>query len=157
MLEAGTKAPDFTLTDDKGTVVSLSQFKGKKVVVYFYPKDNTPGCTTEACAFRDVYDAMLAKGAVVIGISADSESSHEKFKEKYNLPFFLLSDPEKKVIKEFGAWGEKKLYGNSFLGIIRSTFIIDEKGMISKVFPKVTPKDHAEEVLNALKMKEQLK
>ncbi|MBN1797918.1 MAG: thioredoxin-dependent thiol peroxidase [Spirochaetales bacterium] len=150
MLTAGKKAPDFTLTDDKGTTASLSQFKGKKVVIYFYPKDNTPGCTKEACAFRDIYDVLLAKGAVVIGISADSENSHAKFKEKYDLPFFLLSDPEKKVIKEYGAWGEKKLYGNSFLGIIRSTFIIDEKGIISKVFPKVTPKDHADEVLAAL-------
>ena len=150
MLTAGTKAPDFTLTDDKGTTVSLSQFKGKKAVIYFYPKDNTPGCTKEACAFRDIYDVLLEKGAVVIGISADSENSHARFKEKYNLPFFLLSDPEKKVIKEYGAWGEKKLYGNSFLGIIRSTFIVDDKGIISKVFPKVTPKDHAEQVLKAI-------
>ena len=150
MLTAGTKAPDFTLTDDKGATVSLSQFKGKKAVIYFYPKDNTPGCTKEACAFRDIYDVLLEKGAVVIGISADSENSHARFKEKYNLPFFLLSDPEKKVIKEYGAWGEKKLYGNSFLGIIRSTFIVDDKGIISKVFPKVTPKDHAEQVLKAI-------
>jgi peroxiredoxin Q/BCP len=149
MLTAGTKAPDFTLKDDKGNLISLSQFKGKKVVIYFYPKDNTPGCTKEACAFRDIYDILLEKGAVVVGISADSENSHAKFKQKYNLPFYLLSDPDKNVIKEYGAWGEKKLYGNSFLGIIRSTFLVDEKGIISKVFPKVTPKDHAQEVLKA--------
>jgi peroxiredoxin Q/BCP len=149
MLRAGKKAPDFKLKDDKGNLISLSQFKGKKVVIYFYPKDNTPGCTKEACAFRDIYDILLEKGAVVVGISADSENSHAKFKQKYNLPFYLLSDPDKNVIKEYGAWGEKKLYGNSFLGIIRSTFLVDEKGIISKVFPKVTPKDHAQEVLKA--------
>ena len=149
-IEEGKVAPAFTLLDADGNKVSLKDFRGKNVILFFYPKDNTPGCTKEACAFRDIYDVLLEKGAVVIGISADSENSHARFKEKYNLPFFLLSDPEKKVIKEYGAWGEKKLYGNSFLGIIRSTFIVDDKGIISKVFPKVTPKDHAEQVLKAI-------
>jgi peroxiredoxin Q/BCP len=150
MLTKGMKAPEITLRDEKGNEVTLSQFKGKKVVVYFYPKDDTPGCTTEACSFRDSFDALLAKGAVLIGISADSPESHARFKKKYSLPFYLLSDPEKEVIKAYGAWAEKKLYGKSFLGIIRSTFIIDEQGIISYVFPKVTPADHGEQVLQAL-------
>jgi peroxiredoxin Q/BCP len=150
MLEKGVIAPEFSLKDDKGEVINLSQFKGKKVVVYFYPKDNTPGCTKEACSFRDTHDKLLAKGAVVIGISADSPESHARFKEKYNIPFYLLSDPEKNVIQAYGAWGSKNLYGKSFLGIIRSTFIIDEQGIIIKVFPKVTPREHAEKVLEAL-------
>jgi thioredoxin-dependent peroxiredoxin len=150
MLQEGSKAPAFTLTDDSGASVSLSQFAGKKVVVYFYPKDDTPGCTTEACGFRDNYDAILAKGAVVIGISADSEQSHAKFKSKYELPFYLLADPEKTTIQAFGAWGEKKMYGKAYDGILRATFVIDEKGVITKVFPNVKPADHAQEVIAAL-------
>ncbi|HUX12354.1 MAG TPA: thioredoxin-dependent thiol peroxidase [Spirochaetia bacterium] len=150
MLKEGSKAPAFTLLDDGGKSVSLSQFAGKKVVVYFYPKDDTPGCTTEACGFRDNYDAILAKGAVVIGISADSEQSHAKFKAKYDLPFFLLADPDKKVIQGFGAWGEKTMYGKSYEGILRATFVIDEKGVVRKVFPNVKPADHAQEVIAAL-------
>jgi len=118
--------------------------------VYFYPKDNTTGCTAEACSFRDVYDDILEKGAVVLGISADSQKSHTSFKQKYNLPFYLPSDPEKEVIQAFGAWGEKKMYGKDYMGIIRSTFIIDENGTVMKVFPKVSPKEHAEEVLKLL-------
>lgn len=150
MLQEGAKAPAFTLTDESGESVSLSQFAGKKVVVYFYPKDDTPGCTTEACGFRDNYDAILAKGAVVIGISADSEKSHAKFKSKYDLPFYLLADPEKRTIQAFGAWGEKTMYGKAYEGILRSTFVIDENGVVTRVFPNVKPADHAQEVIDAL-------
>ncbi|MBN2442913.1 MAG: thioredoxin-dependent thiol peroxidase [Spirochaetales bacterium] len=150
MLKQGDKAPDFSLPDDQGNTISLRDFLGKKVVLYFYPKDNTPGCTTEACSFRDVYDTILEKGAIVIGMSADSITSHTNFKKKYTLPFYLLSDPEKEIIKKYGAWGEKKMYGKTYEGIIRSTFIIGEDGKIIKVFPKVTPKDHGEAVLESL-------
>ncbi len=150
MLKEGDKAPGFSLPDQDGKTVSLSQFAGKKVVVYFYPKDNTPGCTVEACAFRDVYDDILKKGAVVLGISKDSQKSHINFRSKYGLPFHLLSDPEADVIRQFGAYGEKKMYGKTYEGIIRSTFILDGNGVVEKVFPKVSPKDHAEEVLAAL-------
>lgn len=151
MLNINDKAIDFTLADDNGNNISLSDFRGKKVVVYFYPKDNTPGCTTEACSFRDVYDDILETGAVVIGISPDNEASHVKFRNKFNLPFYLLSDPEHKVAEEYGAWGEKKLYGKVHMGIIRSTFIINEDGIIIKAFPKVSPEGHGEEVLKILK------
>ncbi len=150
MLQKGDKAFDFNLSDAKGQKISLSQFKGKKVVIYFYPKDDTPGCTTQACGLRDVYDDILAKGAVVVGISADSEASHAKFMDKYSLPFFLASDPEKTAIQAYGAWGEKKMYGKVYEGIIRSTFIVDEEGMIANVFPKANPKTHAQDVLAAL-------
>jgi peroxiredoxin Q/BCP len=151
MLKEGDKAIDFTLSDDKGEQIKLSDFKGKKVVLYFYPKDNTPGCSKEACSFRDVYDDILKAGAVVIGISADNKNSHEKFRSKFNLPFYLLSDPEHKVVHLYNAWGEKKLYGKIFMGIIRSTFIIDENLNILKVFPKVNPEGHGQEVLEAIK------
>lgn len=150
MLKEGDKAPDFKLPSDDGKTVSLKEFRGKKVVLYFYPKDNTPGCTTEACSFRDAYDLFLEKGAVVIGVSADDGVSHQKFRKKFGLPFYLLSDTSHTVLKEYGAWGRKSMYGKSFMGIIRSTFIIDEKGRISKVFPKVSPEGHAEEVLKLL-------
>ena len=150
MLKEGDKAPAFTLTDENGAKVSLSDFKGKKVVVYFYPKDDTPGCTKEACSFRDSYDDILAKGAVVIGISQDSEASHGKFKNKYDLPFHLLSDPERAAITAFGAWGEKQMYGKSYEGILRSTFVIGEDGTVLKAWPKVKPEEHAAEVLSAL-------
>ena len=150
MVKEGDKAPAFSLDDDTGNKVSLSDFAGKKVVLYFYPKDNTPGCKKEACSFRDVYDEILEKGTVVIGISADSVKSHDKFKNKYSLPFYLLSDPDKQVMQAYGAWGEKKMYGKTFLGTIRSTFIIGEDGKIQKVFPKVTPKEHGKEVLEYL-------
>ncbi|URA09528.1 thioredoxin-dependent thiol peroxidase [Thermospira aquatica] len=149
MLQKGEKAPDFHLQTTEGEI-SLSQFQGKKVVLYFYPKDDTPGCTKEACGFRDVYDQILAKGAVVIGISADSVDSHQKFKKKYNLPFYLASDPDHSVLKTYGAWGEKKMYGKVFPGIIRSTYVIDEHGTIIAVFPKVSPEKHAEEILALL-------
>jgi peroxiredoxin Q/BCP len=150
MVKEGDKAPDFSLEDDSGNRVSLSDFSGKKVVLYFYPKDNTPGCTKEACSFRDEYDAILEKGAVVIGISADSATSHGNFKKKYSLPFYLLSDPGKQVMQAYGAWGEKKMYGKTYMGTLRSTFIIGETGIILKVFPKVTPDEHGKEVLGYL-------
>jgi peroxiredoxin Q/BCP len=150
MVKEGSKAPPFRLKDDNGNMVSLSDFTGKKVVLYFYPKDDTPGCTKEACSFRDAYDDILEKGAVVVGISADSEQSHGKFKKKYGLPFHLMSDPDKNVIKAYEAWGEKKMYGKTYDGIIRSTFIIDENGIILKVFPKVSPEEHAKEVMEYL-------
>ncbi len=150
MIEKGSSVPAITLTDETGKQIALNQFKGKKVVVYFYPKDDTPGCTTEACGFRDNYDAILAKGAVVVGISADSEASHGKFKSKFDLPFYLLADPEKKAINAFGVWGEKKMYGKSYEGILRTTFLVDENGKISHVFPNVKPDGHAQEVLAAL-------
>jgi thioredoxin-dependent peroxiredoxin len=150
MLREGDKAPAFTLTDETGARISLSDFAGKKVVVYFYPKDDTPGCTKEACSFRDNYDAILAKGAVVIGISPDNEKSHGAFKSKFDLPFYLLADPDKQAIQGFGAWGEKSMYGKKYEGVVRSTFVIDEEGTILKAWPKVTPEDHAIEVLEVL-------
>jgi len=150
MLKEGDKAPEFALSDEAGNTVSLNDFAGKKVVVYFYPKDDTPGCTKEACGFRDNYDAILAKGAVVIGISPDDEASHEKFKNKFDLPFYLLADPEKQVIRAFGAWGEKKMYGKSYEGVLRSTFVIGEDRTVIKAWPKVKPDEHAEEVLGVL-------
>jgi peroxiredoxin Q/BCP len=151
MLKVNEKAPDFTLSNQDGENVSLSDFKGKKVVLYFYPKDDTPGCTTEACAFRDVYDDILDLGAVVLGVSADDAQSHTKFKQKYNLPFHLLADTDKEVLEAYGAWGEKKMYGKTHMGVIRSTYLIDEDGKVAHVWPKVTPKNHADEVLDALK------
>lgn len=150
MLKIGDQVQDFTLKDADGQDRTLSQFKGQKVVVYFYPRDNTPGCTTEACGLRDIYDQILAKGAVVLGISADSIASHDNFRKKYTLPFYLLSDPDRKVIEAFGAWGEKKMYGKTSMGIIRSTFILDGTGTVIKVFPKVSPEGHAEQILSAL-------
>lgn len=147
MLEAGQVAPDFTLPSDGGGEVSLSDYRGKKVVLYFYPKDDTPGCTTEACNFRDDYSQLVAAGAVVLGISPDEVKSHDKFKLKFNLPFALLSDPAHRVAELYGAWGEKKMYGKTYLGIIRSTFVVDEEGTIVKVFPQVKVKNHSQEVL----------
>lgn len=150
MLKAGDPAPDFTLTSDGGQEVSLSDYRGQKVVLYFYPKDDTPGCTAEACAFRDDHSDIVAAGAAVLGISPDTIKSHDRFKAKYNLPFALLSDPDHRVADMYGAWGEKKMFGKAYEGILRSTFIVDEEGKIVKVFPKVTPKDHSREVLAAL-------
>jgi thioredoxin-dependent peroxiredoxin len=150
MLQEGDRAPKFTLKNDEGNDVSLSDFAGKTVVVYFYPKDNTPGCTKEACAFRDVYDDILSKGGVVLGISADSVKSHANFKSKFGLPFHLLSDPEKEVIQAFGAWGKKKNYGREYMGLIRSTFVVGPDGNVLKAYPKVKPADHAAEILELL-------
>lgn len=150
MKQIGETVADFSLPDADGKVVKLSDFAGKKKVIYFYPKDDTPGCTKEACGFRDLYSRITSQGAVVIGISADSVDKHTKFRDKYQLPFVLLSDPEMKIIKEFGAAGEKKMYGKTFFGIIRSTFILDKQNRITHVFPKVKPEGHAEEILKAL-------
>ncbi len=151
MLETGTKAPAFSLNDKDGKVVSLSDFMGKKVVLYFYPKDNTPGCTRQACAFAAAYEDFKTLDAVVIGVSKDYEASHRKFAEKYGLPFILLSDPELKAIQAYGVWQEKKNYGKVSMGVVRSTFIIDEKGLIEKVMPKVKPDTNAAEILAYLK------
>ena len=150
MLEAGMQAPAFTLADKDGKTVSLSDFLGKKVVLYFYPKDNTPGCTRQACAFAAAYSAFEAKNAVVVGISKDSVSSHEKFAEKYDLPFILLSDPELQAIQAYGVWQEKKLYGKTSMGVVRTTFLIDEEGKVRKVMPKVKPDTNAADVLALL-------
>ena len=146
----GSKAPTFKLNDTNGKEVSLSDFKGKKVVLYFYPRDDTPGCTVEACAFRDAKAQITKKGAVVLGVSKDDEASHQKFVKKYDLNFTLLTDPEHKVIEKYGAWAEKSLYGKKFMGIVRSTFVIDEDGIIMKVFPKVSPDGHVDEILAEL-------
>ena len=150
MLKEGELAPDFSLPADGGGEVSLSNYRGKKVVLYFYPKDNTSGCTKEACAFRDDHSAINAAGAVVLGVSPDSVKSHDGFKLKHDLPFALLSDPEHTVAEQYGVWGEKSMYGRKYMGIIRSTYIIDEEGKISKVFPKVKVNGHVQEVLEAL-------
>ena len=150
MLEVGMKAPLFALLDKDGNLVSLSDFLGKKVVLYFYPKDNTPGCTRQACAFGESYEAFQAKNTVVIGISKDSAASHLRFAEKYHLPFILLSDPELQAIQAYGVWQEKKLYGKVSMGVVRSTYLIDERGMIEKVMPKVKPDTNAGELLEYL-------
>ena len=151
MLQEGTRAPDFALEASGGEQVSLSDYRGQTVVLYFYPKDDTPGCTTEACNFRDDYSEIIAAGAVVLGVSPDSVKSHDRFKNKYELPFPLLSDPEHKVAELYGAWGEKKMFGRTYMGIIRSTYVIDEQGVIIRVFPKVRPKAHSQEVLAVLR------
>ena len=147
MLETGMKAPKFTLNDKDGNAVSLSDFLGKKVVLYFYPKDNTPGCTRQACAFAAAYEGFKSKDVVVIGVSRDSVASHQKFSRKYDLPFILLSDPELQVIQAYGVWQEKKLYGKVSMGVVRTTYIIDEQGNIEKVMPKVKPDTNASEIL----------
>ena len=150
MLEIGMKAPNFTLKDKNGNDVSLSDFLGKKVVLYFYPKDNTPGCTRQACAFAGAYKQFEAKGVEVIGISKDSVASHVKFAEKYDLPFVLLSDPDRIAIEAYGVWQEKKMCGKVSMGVVRTTFIIDEDGNIEKVMPKVKPDTNAADILAEL-------
>ena len=151
ILQQGTKAPDFTLPDKDNHPVSLSDFKGKKVILYFYPKDNTKGCTTQACTFRDAYSEFEALGAVVIGVSKDSTRSHTNFASKHELPFLLLSDPETEVIQAYDVWKEKKMYGKTYMGIVRTTYIIDEAGMIEKVYEKVKPAENADQILEHLK------
>ena len=151
MLELNTKAPDFTLTDKDGRQVSLSDFRGRKVVLYFYPKDNTPGCTRQACAFAGAYAEFEQLGVTVIGISKDSVASHIRFAEKYNLPFVLLSDPDLQAIKAYDVWQEKKMCGKVSMGVVRTTFIIDEEGKIAHVMPKVKPDTNAAEILEMLK------
>ena len=150
MIKEGTKAPNFTLNDKYGNSVSLSDFLGKKVVLYFYPKDNTPGCTRQACAFAAAYEGFKNKNTVVIGISKDSVASHVKFAEKYDLPFILLSDPERVAIEAFGVWQEKKMCGKISMGVVRTTFIIDEQGIVEKVMEKVKPDTNAQEILDYL-------
>ena len=150
MLEVGMKAPEFTLFDKDGNCVSLSDFLGKKVVLYFYPKDNTPGCTRQACAFASAYEGFKAKNVVVIGVSKDSVASHVKFAQKYELPFILLSDPDLLAIQAYDVWQEKKQCGKVSMGVVRSTFIIDEQGTIEKVMPKVKPDTNAAEILTYL-------
>lgn len=150
MLHQGMSAPDFVLDADDGSAISLSSFSGKTIVLYFYPKDDTPGCTKEACGFRDAWDQFLEKGAVVLGVSPDKTQSHAKFRTKYDLPFKLLADPEARVLKAYGAWGEKSMYGKSYEGVLRSTFVINKDGTIVRVFPKVKPEGHAQEILALL-------
>ena len=149
-IPVGKKAPAFSLKNGAGKTVKLSDFKGRKVVIYFYPKDLTPGCTTEACAFRDDYAELQARGVEVLGVSADDVASHLKFSEKYNLPFQLLSDPDHTMIEKYGAWGEKSMYGKKYWGVVRMTYIIDEEGRVSHVFPKVKPDGHSREIMAAL-------
>ena len=147
MLETGTKAPNFSLPDQNGSTVRLSDFQGKKVVLYFYSKDNTPGCTRQACAFAASYEQFKTQNVIVIGISKDSVASHLKFSQKHDLPFILLSDPELQAIQAYGVWQEKKLYGKVSMGVVRTTYIIDEQGIIEKVMPKVKPDTNAAEIL----------
>lgn len=150
MLEVGTKAPDFALSDQNGTEIHLSDFLGKRVVLYFYPRDNTPGCTRQACAFAQNYEGFRSKDVVVIGISKDSVASHLKFAQKYSLPFILLSDPELQAIQSYDVWKEKKLYGKVSMGVVRTTYIIDKQGNIEKAMPKVKPDTNATEILEYL-------
>jgi peroxiredoxin Q/BCP len=151
MIEEGSPAPDFTLTSDSGTPVTLSQLRGKPVVLYFYPKDDTPGCTAQACGIRDAYGEFQNAGAVVLGVSPDDERSHTKFREKYELPFSLLADTDHAVAEEYGVWGEKKYAGKTYMGVKRWTFVIDEDGNVKKVFPDVKPAEHADDVLAVLR------
>ena len=150
LLEVGTVAPDFNTTDQNGNRVSLNGYKGKKVILYFYPKDDTPGCTKEACAFRDSFPKFKKLNVGVLGVSIDDEKSHKKFIEKYKLPFTLLADTDKKIVESYGVWGEKSMYGKKYMGTNRVTYLIDESGRIAAVFPKVKPETHAEEILSIL-------
>ncbi len=150
MVEEGKPAPDFELRSDEGEIVRLSDLRGRPLVLYFYPKDDTPGCTAQACGFRDVYDELQERGAVVLGISPDDESSHVKFKQKYNLPFTLLADPEHTAADEYGVWVEKNMYGKKKMGIQRSTFIVDEEGNVARAMRNVKPDENPNQVLEAL-------
>jgi peroxiredoxin Q/BCP len=150
-LKEGMKAPGFEGIDQSGKPVKLSDFKGKKVVLYFYPKDNTPGCTAEACNLRDNWDTLLKKGFAVVGVSPDSEKSHKGFAEKYTLPFPIIADTSKKILNDYGVWGEKKMYGKSYLGVIRTTIIIDEKGIIEKIINKVDTAGHTQQIFDMYK------
>ena len=150
MLEVGTQAPDFTLPDQNGNRHSLSDYRGKKIILYFYPKDNTPGCTKQACGFAERYPQFIEKGAVVLGISKDSVASHKNFEEKYGLPFTILSDPELVAIQAYDVWQEKKNYGKTYMGVVRTTYLIDEEGKIAKAFDKVKAADNPEQMLGEL-------
>lgn len=148
-LKEGDRAPAFSGKNQQGKKISLSDFKGKNLVLYFYPKDDTPGCTAQACNLRDNYSLLIKKGFEILGVSPDDESSHQKFEEKYTLPFDLLADPGLKIIGRYGVWGEKQLYGRKFMGLHRTTFIIDEKGIIRKIFLRPNTKQHAEEIIKS--------
>lgn len=150
MLEIGTKAPEILLPDQNGKMHTLEEYRGKKVILYFYPKDNTPGCTKQACGFGELYPQFLEKDAVVIGISKDSVASHKKFEEKYSLPFILLSDTERKAIQDYDVWKEKNMYGKKVMGVVRTTYLIDEEGIIIKAFDKVKAADNPEQMLKEL-------
>ena len=150
VLKEGDLAPAIEAKDENGEIITLEEYKGKKVVLYFYPRDNTPGCTAEACDLRDNYSQFVEQGFEIIGVSADSEKSHSKFKSKHNLPFRLISDVDRKVLKDYGAWGEKKMYGKSFLGIIRTTYIINEDGYVEKIIRKVKTKEHSKQIFAEL-------
>ncbi len=150
MVEEGSQAPDFKLKSDTGETVKLSQFRGRPVVLYFYPRDDTPGCTKEACAFRDSYDEYLARGAVILGVSRDGEESHQMFKQKYDLPFTLLSDPDHEVAEAYGVWAEKSMYGRKSMGIVRSTFVIAADGSIVRAMRGIKVPGHSDKVLEAL-------
>jgi len=149
-LKEGASAPDFSGKDQDGKIIRLADFKGKKVILYFYPKDDTPGCTAEACNLRDNYESLLSKGFSIIGVSPDTEKSHTKFRTKYTLPFSLIADPDTTIIKAYGAWGEKKMYGKSYMGVLRTTYVIDEKGKIMKTFTKVDTQNHTQQILTEL-------
>jgi peroxiredoxin Q/BCP len=151
-LSIGAKAPSFEGISQDGKTIRLEDFKGKKVILYFYPKDDTPGCTAEACNLRDNYDAWLKRGFEVIGISPDNDRSHKRFKEKFKLPFNLLADPDKKILKAYGAWGKKQMYGKSYDGVLRTTYVINEEGIIEEVFTKVDTKNHTSQILQDLKL-----
>ena len=149
-LKEGDKAPDFTAKDQNGKIVSLNDFKGKTVILYFYPKDDTPGCTAEACDFRDNYQSLIGKGFEVIGVSTDDEKSHKKFETKYSLPFPLIADESKEIVEAYGVWGEKNMYGKVYMGTMRTTFIIDANGIIKKIINKVDNKASSQQVLDIL-------
>ncbi|MBU6205774.1 MAG: thioredoxin-dependent thiol peroxidase [Bacteroidetes bacterium] len=146
-IKIGDKAPDFKGIDQNGKIIASKDLKGKKVILYFYPKDDTPGCTAESCNLRDNYQALLKKGYAVVGVSADNEKSHKKFADKYELPFPLIADTEKEILESYDAWGEKSMYGKKYMGIIRKTYVIDEKGNIERIFDKVDTKNHTEQIL----------
>lgn len=149
MLKEGDAAPDFILKHRDGEIMNLSDFQGQKVVLYFYPKDDTPGCTTQACGLRDAHDVFTEKNIVVLGVSTDDEASHQKFISKYDLPFTLLADTDKSIVNAYGVYGEKSMYGKKYIGVLRKTFLIDEQGKIKKIFDKVNVAEHADEVLEA--------
>lgn len=151
MLTEGQKAPAFSAPDQDGKKVSLSDFKGKKLVIYFYPQDDTPTCTVQACNLRDNYSLLEKEGFTILGISPDDTRSHKKFEQKYKLPFTILADPEHKILNKYGVWGEKQMFGNKYMGVLRTTFLIDEKGVIRKIFRKPKSKQHAEEIVKAWK------
>lgn len=149
-LKEGDKAPEFSGTDQKGEKISLKDFAGNKLILYFYPKDDTPGCTAEACNLRDNYEALLKKGFKIVGVSKDNQSSHRKFANKYTLPFPLIADTDKRIMNKYGAWGEKQFLGKTAIGTLRTTFVISEKGIIEKVFTKIDTKNHTEQILKAI-------